>query len=289
MGGVYNRFKWRKFRKNFYQTQKSPLLNYHLYRNINSDTVSGAKSVYRLSGSIESITDGHTLWVRSEDLTLPVSLEKTKCYLLPENEGDEEPNAPSQIRWNRVSALSEGVKVFVAGVIKTRDNRQSFSSTRENPLTVIFYSCPDDELTEEIIRAARIKGEYWNSLTPASIVIGALSLIVIASLYLGRPAFHLAVISSLIAVFIPVYPILPPGFLLTLIYQRVSRNARKTRIKCDFALFDLIPGETKESVKHYAVKAYSLEVIAWIIMLAGIAINIVFIFLILSLFQVVSF
>jgi len=260
-----------------------------MYRHLNKEKSSCSNGIYRFSGNIESITDGHTLWVRGEDLTLPVSLEKTKCYLLPKHEGEGEPDAPSQMSWNRISTLSEGVKVFVAGVIKDRNKRQSFCSTKENPLTVIFYSCLDEELTEDIIRAARTKGEYWNSLTPISIVTGALGLIFIAATYLGRPAYHLAVISALVAVFIPVYPVLPPGFLLTLIYRRVSQNARNMRISCDFALFNLIEGAEKEAAKRYAIRAYSLEALAWVLMLLGIGINIVFIFLILSLFQVVSF
>ena len=268
--------------------QSSPLLDYSLYRHLSADKTSNSSGVFKFSGNIESITDGHTLWVRGEDLTLPVSLEKIKCYLLPEHEGGE-PDAPSQIRWNRISALSEGVKVFVAGIIKEQNKRQSFCSTKEIPLTVIFYSCPDKELTDDIIRAARTKGEYWNSLTPVSIVTGALSLIFIAATYLERPAYHLAVISALVGVFIPIYPVLPPGFLLTLLYRRMSQNAREMRIRCDFAFFNLIQDTAKETVKRYAIRAYSLEVFAWVLMLFGIGINIVFIFLILSLFQVISF
>jgi len=263
--------------------RQSPLLDYRQYRSLNQ---SGA---YRFSGNIESITDGQTLWVKGDDLTLPVSLEKTKCYLLPKHEGEGEGDAPEQIRWNRVSTLSEGVKVFVGGEARPDESRLSFCSTKEKPLIVIFYSCPDNELTENIIRSARTKGEYWNSLTPASLVTGALGLIFIAASFLGRPAFHLAVISALVAVFIPVYPVLPPGFLLTLLYQRAAWNARKMRINCDLAYYNLSPGATSNTVKRYAIRAYSLEALAWVLMAMGIVINIVFIFMILSLFQVISF
>jgi len=276
----------------------SSLLDYRQYRSLNGESalnntdkaVGTAKAVciYRFSGNIESITDGHTLWVRGDDLTLPISLEKTKCYLLPKHE-EGEPDAPSQIKWNRVSTLSEGIKVFVGGEVCMQKKRLSFCSTKENPLTVIFYSCPDSRLTEDIIRAARTKGEYWNSFTPISIVTGALSLFFIAATYLDRPAFHLAVICSLVAVFIPVYPVLPPGFLITFIYQRIAGNARKMRINCDLAYFNLLPGAPENTAKRYAIRAYSLEALAWVLMLLGICINIVFIFMILFLFNVVSF
>jgi len=195
----------------------------------------GEDGVFRFTGGIESITDGHTLWVRGEDLTVPVSLEKTKCFLLPENEGEGIPEAPEQIRWNRVSTLTEGAKVFIGGQIKTRNNRLSFCSTKEKPLTVLFYNCPDTELTGVIIRAARTRNEYWNSLTPISIAIGALALVYMAASFLGRPAFRLTVISALVAIFVPVLPVIPPGILFTVLYRRITWHARMFRSYRDLA------------------------------------------------------
>ena len=268
--------------------RNSALLDYRLYRQLKEEG-----SVFRFTGNIESITDGHTLWLRGRDLTLPVSLENTKCYLLPEHEEGAEPDALEQIRWNRVSALPEGVKVFAGGQVKTRKNRMIFCSTKESPLTVIFYCCPDDELPEVIIKAARTKDEYWNSLTPVSIAIGALALISTAASFLGRPAYHLAVISAFTAVFIPVLPVMPPGFLLTIISRRLTRTARKLRVSCDLAFYNLLSPDLKREVspvnaaKSYAIRAYSVEIFAWVLMFAGICMNIIFIFLILNLLNVI--
>ena len=266
----------------------------------------------RFMGEIESITDAHTLWIKGKDLTIPVSLEpdvqkntnekndliKAKCYLLPKHEGAGEPDAPEEIRWNRVSTLSEGIKVFVGGGIKMLNNRFIFSSTKDKPLTVIFYSCPDDKLAERIIRAARTRNEYWNSLTPISLAVGALTLIYIAASYLGRPAYFLTLITAFAAVFIPVLPFLPPGLIFTALYRRFTWYARKQRVNSDLAKFrqrsddsvnpDLFADESARA-KRYAIKAYSMEAIAWVLMLLGVVLNIVFIFLILSYFRVISF
>jgi len=262
----------------------SPLLNYSLYRHLDKEG-----GIYRFSGSIESITDGHTLWVRGNDLTIPVSLEKTKCYLLPMHEGDGIPVTLELIRWNQVSTLTEGSKVFIGGMLKPQDNRFSFVSAKEQPLVVIFYSCTDQELTSAVVRAARTRNEYWNNITPIALIIGAFFLIYIAAFFLNRPAFRLTVIIALASVFIPILPVFPPGFLLTILYRRLTWNARKLRAYWDLARFGLLPGANNNKAKRYAIRAYSLEVFAWIIMLLGIAINIIFIFIFLSLFQIISF
>ena len=283
-GGFYNRYKWRKFRNRFNDFCHCSLLDYKQYRQLDIQ-----EEIFRFAGYIESITDGHTLWVKGCDLTISVSLYKTKCFLLPMHEGDGLPEAPQQIRWNRVSTLTESSKVFIGGQLMMQDNRLSFISTKENPLMVIFYNCPDTELKNTIIRAARTRNEYWNSFTPVSLAIGALILFSIAAFYLYRPAFRLNVISAFVAVFVPVLPVLPPGFVFTVLNRRLTWNARRLRINSDLAHFDLMPGASKSLSRRYAIKAYSLEAFAWLLMLMGIVINIVFIFLILYLFEVISF
>jgi len=354
IGALYSRYKWSLFRKRFINLTLMPLLDYRQYRQIEDEG-----GIFRFTGEIESITDGRILWVKGDDLTLPVSLEKTKCFLLPKNEGDEIPDAPEQIRWNRVSTLTEGVKVYIGGKLQKQNNRLNFTSTHDNPLIVIFYNCPETELTGNIIRAARTHNNYWNTLTPASLVIGALSLIFIAASLLSRPAFRVTVISSLVAVFIPILPIIPPGYLLTVLYRRMTWYSRKYRAYWDlshlplrylkdgkdtavlntgekygyvklntlpaeaakgeipflisegfleggkrefyffgikessealpvkskdpFVSFGILPAFPAALTRRYAIKAYVMDVFAWFILLVGIFINIVFVFLVLSL------
>jgi len=261
-----------------------PILEYRLYRQLDEDG-----GIFRFTGGIESITDGRTLWVRGDDLTIPVSLEKTKCYFLPIHEGTGLPQAPELIKWNRISTFTEGAKVFIGGRLKVNNNRLNFETEKEQPLMVIFYNCPDADFPSSIIQAARTRNEYWNSVTPVSIVIGVMALIYIASSFLDRPAFRLTVISALAAVFIPVLPIFPPGFLFTLLYRRISWSARKLRADYDLARFGFLVQIPPRLVKYFALRAYALEAFAWIVMLLGISVNLVFIFLILYLFRIISF
>nr|AGS54355.1 hypothetical protein [uncultured bacterium contig00015] len=228
-GAFFSRYRWGRFRKRFNELRLHPLLNYSRYRQVKNETV------FRFTGEIESITDAHTLWVKGEDLTIPVSLKKIRCWLLPISEGERVPEPPEQIRWNRVSTLSEGAKVYIGGVLKMQDDRLTFVSTKERPLMVIFYNCREADLTDGIIRAARTRNEYWNTITPVSLVIGALTLIYFASTFLNRPAFRLTVISSLIAIFIPLLPMIPPGLLLTALYRRFAWHARRLRAYWDIS------------------------------------------------------
>jgi len=286
-GAVYNRYKWGHFRNRFNKLRQITLLDYRKYRQLPNDISDALHGLFRFSGGIESITDGRTLWVKGEDLTIPVLLNKSRCYLLPIHEGLE-PEAPELIRWNQVSTLTEGAKVFIAGQLVMQNNRLNFGSTKENPLMVIFYNCSDNDFPREIISGARMRSEYWNSLTPASIVIGVLSLIYIAAMHLGRPAYHLTVITALVAVFIPILPIFPPGLLLTAIHRRLSQDVRKLKANLDLARFGLPTGTKHQITSRYAISAYLLEAFAILLLFIGICINVVFIFLLLIQFKVIS-
>ena len=235
-GALVKRYKWHIFRKRFDNLRLSPMLTY-----------GGSQTgTFRFVGGFESVTGGQTLWIRGEDLTVPVSLQNAETYLLPMQKSDGIPEifdpsdeAPEIIRWERVSALTEGAKVYVGGLLVYRDGRWIFASTKENPLIVIFYDGPDNSLTTRAIRAGRHRGEYWNGITPYSLVAGALCQIFIAMMFLSRPAFRLTVMVSLTALFVPLYPMIPPGLLFTVIYRRLAWRSRILRSYRDLARLPL--------------------------------------------------
>jgi hypothetical protein len=289
IGGVIRRYNWYNFRKRVAKLRFCPLLNYGNYWQTGEDgeEAAGADSVYRFSGGFESVTDGRTLWIRSEDLTVPVSLQNAESYLLPvrKNEGPPEGEQgempPEIIRWEKISTLIEGAKVFVGGQLKNVNGCRSFVSIKENPLIVIFYDCPDSALVPQMIQSGRQRNEYWNPVTPYSLVVGALGLILTALLYRSRPAYHLTVIVSVIALFVPLYPIIPPGLLLTGIYRRLSRTARGLRALGDLARLENSSEQSSGGQRRFTVKAYLLEAAAWVFSLAGLTLNIFFLRLIL--------
>jgi hypothetical protein len=371
-GALVKRWNWRRFRRRFDELRLSPMLDYGRCRRLERPEDGGGG--FRFIGGFESVTDGQTLWIRGENLTMPVSLKDAQTYLLPMQEGESIPEAfdpgeeaPERIRWDRVSALTEGARVFVGGSLVFQDNRWIFVSTREKPLLVIFFDGSDHSLTMRAIRAGRQRNEYWNAVTPYSLVVGALCQILMAASFLSRPAFRLTVITAIIALFTPLFPLIPPGLLFTVMYRRLAWRARILRAYRDlsllplrylapdtescrlpdgepygcvrrdslpaaaregkipfllpeyskeslhtdwyifgalrpsggepgaaggglparpadpFATFGILPGKPEVLARRFMVTAYTLEAAAWVLLLAGIGLNVFFIRMILVL------
>jgi hypothetical protein len=362
VGAVVRRSGWRLFRRRFDELRLRPFLDYGVYRQLGGDG-----GIFRFTGGFESVTDGRTLWIQGENLTIPVSLANAQTWLLPTREGEGGPEAdpgeetPERIRWDRLSTLNEGAKVFVGGALRFQDERWCFVSTRETPLMVLFYDCPDSALTALTIQTGRSRNEYWNAVTPYALVAGALCLILIAVSFLPRPAFRLTVITSFVALFTPLFPLIPPGLLFTVLYRRLAWHARILRSYRDlarlplrylpqhkdggeeccrlpdgemygcvcrdalpeearegklpfilpdyskaqmnarwhifgalrpgddtpsppadpFATFGVLPGKPEALARRYGAIAYTLEVAAWLTLLAGIGLNIFFVEMIL--------
>jgi hypothetical protein len=148
--------------------------------------------------------------------------------------------APERIRWDRVSTLTDEAKVFVGGTLEMRDDCRIFAASPGKPLLLIFYDGPDRSLAIRAIRAGRHRNEYWNPLTPYALILGALFLISLALSFLHRPAFRVTAIVSFAAVFIPLFPMAPPGVLFTVIYRRLWWQARMFRAYRDLARLPLI-------------------------------------------------
>jgi len=244
-GALIKRYSWFKFRSRFNRLRLHQVMDNQTYWRMGTGAGAGT-GAFRFTGEFESITDSRTLWVRSDDLVVPVSLRNAETYLLPMQSGENSPGvsdpgeeAPERISWERILSLGEGTKVFVGGHLSCLEGRWSFASARDNPLMVIFYDGPDSSLATKAIWAGRHGGEYFNFVTPYSLIIGALCLIFMASSFLPRPAFHLTVIVSLVAMCIPLLPLMPPGLLFTVIYRRLSWRSRILRAYSDLARLPL--------------------------------------------------
>jgi len=241
VGALFNRHKWNQFRRRFDELRLRPILDYRIYRQLKAED-----TVFRFIGGFESITDRKTLWIQGENLTIPVSLADANIYLLPIQKGEGVPAAfdpgeelPERINWSRVTTLAEGARVYVGGALVFREGRWIFVSSKEKPLTVIFFDGPDRSLTTRTISAGRHRNEYWNEVTPYSLAMGAVCQILIALSYLHRPSFRPMVITSIIAMFIPLFPMIPPGILFTTIFMRLSWQARKFMAYSDLARLPL--------------------------------------------------
>ncbi len=238
-GAFVVRRSWRRFRRRFDDLRLAPILDYRASRGL-----SGEGGDFRFFGGFESVTDGKTLWVRSESLTVPVELSAARIYLLPAAEDgsvryDQDSGQPERIRWDRVAALSEGAQVFVGGRAKPEAGRVRFQSTDEEPLLVILYDGDERSMLERTVRAGRDRNEYWNPATPYALALGVFAELLVALWYSPRPAFRPTAAAAFAAAFGPLLPILPPGLLLTSLYRRFWRHARANRAFRDLVLLPL--------------------------------------------------
>jgi len=309
-GALVKRHNWYAFRRRFDELRFSPVLDYSSYWKTARERQEPVS--FRFFGSLESVTDGETLWMHGKDLTISVSLKNTATYMLPVYKGDSaqkmpeiDEEAPVKIRWGNVSMLTEGAKVFVGGSLVYHEERWQFVSTKKNPLIVFFYDGPDHLFTSRVIQSCREQWAYWNAITPYSLIIGALCLILVAFSFLHRPIFRPTVILSFVSLFIPLYPIIPPGLLFTVFCRRLAWKSRMLKAYSDLvrlamrdspvgsgewgagssgespldpqepsAVFGTIP--TLQLARQFLVKGYALEVLTWILLFMGIGLNIAF-------------
>lgn len=250
LAGIFiRRHNWRTFRERFIHLSRMPLLDYSMLR----QSIDGE---YHLIGSFESITENNTLWIKTDNLTAPVFLKNAQTYMLPlgghkrgngagekssfdENDFDVNAPAPRRFNWNRIASLTAGAKVFIGGALKAVNGRQTFTSSKGLPLLVIFYECSERMLSAGVLRAGKYNAEYWNPVTPYSLVGGIFSLIGIAQLFYARPVYRVTVLSAIIAIFGPLFTLLPPGLVFTLAYRQLWLQTCLYRVFRDIALFPL--------------------------------------------------
>jgi hypothetical protein len=249
-GALVSRRGWRHFRLCFDRLRLAPTLDYARYISCGRAAEKpgdGTTGIFRFTGGFESITDGHTLWVQGPDLTIPVALTGARIYTLPvmENQDGNEDFDPSErslqrLRWDRVAALTGEARVFVGGPLALREGRWIFAAAVGVPLQVIFYTGSDRSMAIHAAWAGRRRNDYWNAATPYALALGALCLITMAVTFLPRPAFRLTVITAFTAAFVPLFPLVPPGLLFTIVYRWFWQRAQIYRACRDLARLPLV-------------------------------------------------
>ena len=135
------RRSWRNFRRRFDALCLRPILDYAACQSTPPEG-----GLYRFTGGFESLTDGQTLWIRSDILTIPIALKGAHIYMLPLPEGGSESplsfdlgeESPTRIRWDRISTLTEGAKVFVGGLLVPLRTGGPLSPQRKPPCWLFF-------------------------------------------------------------------------------------------------------------------------------------------------------
>ena len=242
-GAFYVRKQWKDFRNNIIKSGYYPVLDYHRFRKKLDDEL---PSLYRFFGRIEAIQNENEIWLRQGNFTVTADLEDVKIYIIRsethenpddsyfENSGDTiADEMPQIISWNRIFSLPENSEMMIAGPLFRKEGKGIFKRTEENKLTVILFDGSRETLLKRAVWAGRHRNEFWNYLTPVSILIGSFTIFIAAYTVASGISSNFFRIFSISLSLIPVVPLFPPGVVFFFLYRRLWREGRFIRAERD--------------------------------------------------------
>lgn len=255
LAGAFSvRRKWRLFRRQVVAASISREVSY----STPDRGIDGLAGCYCFTGDLQAIQDNSSIWLNNGKVSVRAEMEGIRLYLLPtsdsiENEGRVEENKillpqdmPKRISWERVYSLTQGTGVVLSGNVFIENGTPVFRNSDEQPLLVIIYDGKKESILRRSIWSGRQLNEYWNSLTPLSLMGGSFFLFVLTFVsyrYQGTES-----VSAFLAVlsFMPLFPFLPPGIGLYFIFRRLWRNGRYLRGERDLLRLPLRHPEYSE-------------------------------------------
>lgn len=237
LGAFIVRKSWRNFRKS--------VLDLSMYapaasiKTNNNDDVSNNK-FYRFSAWIEGLDENGDLFIRDASNSFLVKKNNTILYTLEADEVSVEDSKPTyhleKKKFSDLSSYPEMTKIIVGGPLIKDGSRYCFESNVNKKCLCIIYDASDADLLPLCILSGRQKNEYWNSLTPISLVFGfflqTLLMLVIAGKNILPLVWTLCAISALL----PLLIVLPPGVLFVIVYTVLWSRARALRAERDRVL-----------------------------------------------------
>jgi hypothetical protein len=228
---------WRAFRGQISGAGLNPELSYAKPDRA-KDGLAGS---FRFIGELQAIQNESSVWLNNGSISVKAELEEVKIFLLPtsrtmDSEDRIEKNEyvlpqemPKKLKWEKVYSLAQGTGFFLSGTVYIENGNPVFRHTEANPLLVIIYDGKKETILRRSIWCGRQLNEYWNSLTPVSLIAGSFFLFVLAYIFIKRVDTRLGSILILIFSLVPVMPVLPPGILFYSIYKRLWKKGRLLR------------------------------------------------------------
>lgn len=270
-GAFLVRRRWRKFRASLLSSQAAPTLRY-------GAAVDGRKSaVYRFFGKLEAIQADKRIWVGDHALSVMVDLGGVPVFVMPRThleDGVPTDETPRVFYWRELTALAEGTEVFVGGPLVDDQGSLRFESSPTGVPLVLIFDGPQEALFSRAMWAGRQRNEYWNHLTPVSLIAGFMAELSWAVNLSGQS--RLQTVIALVMALIPLLPLFPPGVVGFYWYRRLWRKARKFRAHRDLAVLrsTLNDGVTLRHGRHPLSRiATRWEAAAVMLLLTGLALN----------------
>ena len=269
-GAFLVRRRWRRFRRALLEARGAPSVTYGLAHQ------GGGNGSFRFFGRLEAIQADHTIWVGDRTLSVMVRLDGVPVFVMPHAPTDrpEPPDeTPRVLYWKDLSALAEGTQVFVCGSIVDDQGSIRIEGGPDGVPLVIIFDGPSEELFPQAMWAGRQRNEYWNHLTPISLIAGFVSETLWAVTVVGES--RLQAVIALVVALVPVLPLFPPGVAAFYWYRRLWRHARRIRARRDLALVQQATPASRQRRGGNALSraASRLELVAVALLAVGIGTN----------------
>ncbi len=239
-GAFVVRAKWRRYRTLVYRAASRPRALYSDIRAVRE----GKRPSFECSftGRLEALQGDSTLWLRDGSSSVEIDMENAHIVILPPFQnrdvslpprtGLDFPNeTPEVIPWHRVTSLTEGSNVFVAGELVHTSGNAVFSQNTGTELLVLFFDGPPEHVLERAVWTGRQRNEYWSPVTPVALLSGMFALSIFAMQLLSQSRSDALLTLGLAMV--PVLPLLPPAVPGYFLYRRLWRRGRAYRAARD--------------------------------------------------------
>lgn len=275
LGGAFAvRARWRAFRRKLLVAAQLPRIDYALAHDAGDEFPEDRPvAVY---GRLEGIQGERGIWLGSNGISVLVDLHRVPIFLLPKTAGaapsfpDETPRV---VYWREMNALVEGSRFFVAGTV-ARDRGtlriRGWDAMGGVPL-VIMYDCADTIVFERAMWTGRQRNEYWNHITPVSLIVGFLAEVLWVLRVFDES--RLDALIGIVAALVPILPLIPPGVVGFYVYRRMWRRGRRIRAARDMRLLRNGNGRDTAAYRRETRIATAYEAVALGIFVTAIAVN----------------
>jgi len=275
LGGAFAvRSRWRRFRRKLIAAASFRRLDYAVAHASGDGISEGEPFVFY--GRLEGIQGDRGIWLGSKGISVSIDLHRVPIFLLPNApklETGPPDETPRVVYWKEMNALVEGSRFFVAGTARWETGSLVFRGWdgRNGVPLVIMYDCSDELVLERALWTGRQRNEYWNHLTPVSLIVGFLAEILWVVRIFEESRFYAFV--GILASLVPLLPLVPPGVVGFYLYRRLWRRGRRIRAARDMAaLRSGGAGETGQD-RRFTRHAFLHESAGMVLFLGGFAVN----------------
>lgn len=266
-GAFYVRKNWRIFRKNL----KASLLLPMAVPRFSSEE--GSLGLHRFLGELEAIEGDDLLWIKGAHGTITADMRNARVYNMTDSGSNTElyenlypyplpKKSLVHMSWNDIFSLTEGTRLFLFGDLEVHSGKYCIKSSNEMPLTVIIYNEDPFTLIPRAAWCGRHWNEFWNFLTPWSVLTGTLLLLISSVWLIQNSNNYIVNFISLFLSLIPLILFLPPGVFMFNLYKYYWNQGRQFRAERDLIRMPLGFGNSALNCEESNV-AYGRQPSGW--------------------------